>query len=128
MIILKEEFKAFVRTKPELVSYVSSGEMTWQKFYEIWSLYGNDDKVWEKYKEKEDSRSSNTSSNNESFSFSSLVDSIKKIDMNSVQKGINSMQKAIELLQGFTSGGAASSASKAASGYQPRQLFKKFED
>lgn len=128
MIILKEEFKAFVRTKPELVSYVSSGEMTWQKFYEIWSLYGNDDKVWEKYKAKEDSRSSNTSSNNESFSFSSLVDSIKKVDMNSVQKGINSMQKAIELLQGFTSGGAASNASKAASGYQPRQLFKKFED
>ena len=49
MIILKEEFKVFVRTKPELVSYVSSGEMTWQKFYEIWNLYGNDEKVWEKY-------------------------------------------------------------------------------
>ena len=122
MIILKEEFKVFVRTKPELVSYVSSGEMTWQKFYEIWNLYGNDEKVWEKYKEKNINESKKTS---DSFSFSSLMDSVKKIDMNSVQKGINSMQKAIELLQGLTIGKASSNA---ASTYQPRQVFKKFED
>jgi hypothetical protein len=122
VIILKEEFKVFVRTKPELVSYVSSGEMTWQKFYEIWNLYGNDEKVWEKYKEKNINESKKTS---DSFSFSSLMDSVKKIDMNSVQKGINSMQKAIELLQGLTIGKAPSNA---ASTYQPRQVFKKFED
>ena len=61
----------------------------------------------------------------DSFSFSSLMDSVKKIDMNSVQKGINSMQKAIELLQGLTIGKAPSNA---ASTYQPRQVFKKFED
>lgn len=119
---MKEEFKAFVRTKPELVSYVSSGEMTWQKFYEIWNLYGNDEKVWEKYKEKNASESKKTS---DSFSFSSLIDSVKKVDMNSVQKGINSMQKAIELLQGLTAGKASGSA---ANTYQPRQVFKKFED
>lgn len=122
---MKEEFKAFVRTKPELVSYVSSGEMTWQKFYEIWNLYGTDDKVWEKYKPIE---STTKTSNTEGFSFSSIVDMVKKVDMDSVQKGINSMQKAIELLQGFTTGSSTSSATKAASGYQPRQLFKKFED
>lgn len=119
---MKEEFKAFVRTKPELVSYVSSGEMTWQKFYEIWNLYGNDEKVWEKYKEKNVSESKK---NSDSFSFSSLIDSVKKIDMNSVQKGINSMQKAIELLQGLTVGKASSNV---ANTYQPRQVFKKFED
>lgn len=123
---MKEEFKAFVRTKPELISYVSKGEMSWQKFYEIWTLYGNDDKVWEKYKKEQEVTSEKK--NNESFSFSSLIDSIKKVDMDSVQKGIGSMQKAIELLQGFTAGGAASSATNAASSYQPRQLFKKFED
>lgn len=122
MIIIKEEFKAFVRTKPELVSYVSSGKMTWQKFYEIWNLYGNDEKVWEKYKVKDTNESKN---NDNSFNFSSLIDSIKKVDMNSVQKGINSMQKAIELLQGLTAGKASGSA---ANTYQPREVFKKFED
>ena len=123
MIILKEEFKAFVRTKPELISYVSSGEMTWQKFYEIWSLYGNDDKIWNKYKVKEEVKEK---SNIEGFSISSLIDSIKKVDMNQVQKGVSSMQKAIELLQGLSTSKTASQSNT--SSYQPRQLFKKFED
>lgn len=123
---MKEEFKAFVRTKPELVSYVSNGEMTWQKFYEIWNLYGNDDKVWEKYKDT--GSTVKGTSKEEGFSFSSLVDMVKKVDMDSVQKGVNGMQKVVELLQGLVTGGAASNASKAASGYEPRQLFKKFED
>ena len=123
MIILKEEFKAFVRTKPELISYVSNGEMTWQKFYEIWSLYGNDDKIWNKYKEKEEVKEK---SNNEGFSISSLIDSIKKVDMNQVQKGVSSMQKAIELLQGLSTSKTTSQSNT--SSYQPRQLFKKFED
>lgn len=123
MIILKEEFKAFVRTKPELISYVSSGEMTWQKFYEIWSLYGNDDKIWNKYKVKEEVKNQG---NNEGFSISSLIDSIKKVDMNQVQKGVSSMQKAIELLQGLSTSKTTSQSNT--SSYQPRQLFKKFED
>ena len=123
MIILKEEFKAFVRKKPELITHVTNGEMTWQKFYELWSLYGEDEKVWDKYKEKTDERTATGSE--ETFSFSSLVDSIKKVDMNSVQKGINSMQKAIELLQGLTTKNAVESTTE---GYKPRQLFKKFED
>lgn len=123
MIILKEEFKAFVRTKPELISYVSSGEMTWQKFYEIWSLYGNDDKIWNKYKLKEEVKNQG---NNEGFSISSLIDSIKKVDMNQVQKGVSSMQKAIELLQGLSTSKTTSQSNT--SSYQPRQLFKKFED
>ena len=123
MIILKEEFKVFVRTKPELISYVSSGEMTWQKFYEIWSLYGNDDKIWNKYKVKEEVKNQG---NNEGFSISSLIDSIKKVDMNQVQKGVSSMQKAIELLQGLSTSKTTSQSNT--SSYQPRQLFKKFED
>ena len=31
----KEEFKVFARSHPERVSFIKSGEMTWQKFYEI---------------------------------------------------------------------------------------------
>ena len=123
MIILKEEFKAFVRTKPELISYVSSGEMTWQKFYEIWSLYGNDDKIWNKYKVKEEVKNQG---NNEGFSISSLIDSIKKVDMNQVQKGVKNIKKAIELLQGLSTSKTTSQSNT--SSYQPRQLFKKFED
>ena len=44
-----EAFKKFVRTKPELIKYVQSGQMTWQKFYELYDLYGEDEKIWNKY-------------------------------------------------------------------------------
>lgn len=45
----QEEFKNFVRTKPELIKYVQNGKMTWQKFYELYDLYGTDESVWNKY-------------------------------------------------------------------------------
>lgn len=122
MIILKEEFKAFVRKRPELIKYVNSGEMTWQKFYEQWSLYGEDEKVWESYKKEEKKEDTKT----DSFNIGSITDMIKKVDMNSVQKGVNSLQKVIELLQGFTAKDAGSVAT--VKNYEPRQLFKKFED
>ena len=32
----KEQFKNFARIHPELVEYIKNGEMTWQKFYEIY--------------------------------------------------------------------------------------------
>lgn len=126
MIIIKEEFKAFVRTKPELISYVTKGDMTWQRFYEIWSLYGDDEKIWSKYKNANDTVNNNTDTNNQNFSFSSLIDWVKKVDMNQVQKGVNSMQKVVGLLQGLTGSKASSNASS--SSYEPRQVFKKFED
>lgn len=115
---MKEEFKAFVRTKPELISYVTKGDMTWQKFYELWSLYGADNSIWDKYKVVEEATKAS-----DTFNFSSLIDSLKNVDMNSVQKGINSMQKAVELLQGLSAKDNNMGAS-----YKPRQLFKKFED
>lgn len=121
---MKEEFKAFVRKRPELIKYVNSGEMTWQKFYEQWSLYGEDEKVWESYKRVEKSEDAKTKDS--SFNLGSITDMIKKVDMDSVQKGVNSLQKIVELLQGFTAKDAVSSVGT--KNYEPRQLFKKFED
>lgn len=95
--------------------------MTWQKFYEQWNMYGEDNSVWDKYK----MASTTTATKDESFSFSSLVDMAKKVDMDSVKKGVNSLQKVVELLQGFTAGKVGTTPT---TGYEPRQLFKKFED
>lgn len=122
---MKEEFKAFVRKRPELASYVNSGEMTWQKFFEQWSLYGEDEKVWEKYKSSFNSKKDSQNNTSDSSSFNSFINMLKNLDADSVQKGINSMQKVVELLQGFTT---KSSSDVGQTGYSPRQLFKKFED
>lgn len=109
---MKEEFKEFVKTKPELIDYVNSGEMTWQRFYEMWNLYGKDDAIWSKYKKKE-----------ESFNFSSILNSLKNIKADDVKKGVNNIQKVVELIQGLIIKDTPKT-----NAYEPRQLFKKFED
>lgn len=114
---MKEEFKLFVRKKPELASYVNNGSMTWQKFYEQWSLYGEDSEIWDKYKSK-------ASNEEESFSISNIAQSLKNIDMDQVQKGVQSLSKMIELVQGVFVG----ENSSVTNDYKPRKLFKKFED
>ena len=122
---MKEKFKEFVRTKPELIKYVSSGKETWQSLFEIWSLYGSDDKVWNNYSSLDVKEEKKEVKKEETFSFQTLMDSVKKLDMDSVKKGIGNVQKAIELLQGLTTKGSTTAQ---ASTYTPRQLFKKFED
>ena len=84
----KEDFKIFIKGKPELVDYIKSGEMSWQKFYEIYDLYGTDDRAWEKYTSK------NTSNN-----ISGIKDLIKGVNMDSIQEHIGTAQKALGFVQ-----------------------------
>lgn len=121
---MKEEFKTFVKKRPELVDYVNTGDMTWQKFYEQWYLYGEDDAIWNKYKKKEETVNTNENTKDSSFSVSSILNTLKNVDMNEVKKGVNNLQKVVELLQGFVTKDSVSNASS----YEPRRLFRKFED
>ena len=42
----KEKFKDFVKNNPILLKYVKENKMTWQQFYEIYDLYGEDKEAW----------------------------------------------------------------------------------
>ncbi len=88
----KEEFKEFVKMHPELVTYVKDKKNTWQDFYEIYDMYGDDDNVWNKY--KEDDRS---------MPLAELSNIVKNINMDNIQKYINNAQKAISVIQELTS-------------------------
>ena len=44
-----DEFKMYVKKNPKLINYVKDGSMTWQGFYEIYDLYGEDNNAWSKY-------------------------------------------------------------------------------
>lgn len=118
---MKEEFKLFVKKRPELIKYVNSGKMTWQKFYEQWSLYGEDENIWKEYKTLD-----NINKESDSFNISTITNMLKKIDMNQVKKGVNSLQKVVELLQSIVLKDSKSPSKDDL--YEPRQLFKKFED
>lgn len=46
-----QKFKQFVRHHPKMIQIVRNGEKTWQQFYEEWYLLGEQDAVWNTYKE-----------------------------------------------------------------------------
>ena len=48
----KEAFKEFVRKHPSLTRYIKNNNKTWQNLYEIYDIYGDDDKAWEPYFEE----------------------------------------------------------------------------
>ena len=111
----KEEFKAFAKTHPELITSIRSGDTSWQDLYEIYDIYGEDDRAWHNYLKK----STPATINN-------FTDVMKKIDMDSVQKHINTAQKALGLVQELTGKTAPSVAPKGP--VSPRPINKFFED
>ncbi len=104
----KEMFKEFVKKNPNLAKYVNNGEMTWQKFYEMYDLYGEDSQVWNKY--------------NSSTSFD-LVNWIKNIDMDTVQENINSIKRVLGVIQELNVKEEVKDST-----YKPRPLYQHFED
>ncbi len=118
----QEEFKNFVRTKPELIKFVQNGEMTWQKFYELYDLYGNDEKVWNKYILDERSPVED--------SISKITNMVKNVNVDSIKSHINTAQKAIDFVTDLTKkNGVSNPVENLAKGpVSPRPLNKFFED
>lgn len=122
----KEEFKEFSKLHPELIKYIENNTMTWQKFYEIYDLYGENNDIWNKYinNNQSDTRNNNTSTNN-STSWSDIVNMAKNIDVDKVQNGITSLQKALGLVSDLF---IKDNNPGPNSNYTPRPLYRSFED
>lgn len=88
----KEKFKEFARNNPSLAEYVSNNSTTWQQLYELYEIYGENNSIWKKYI-KTPSITESTSS------IKGLIDTLKNLDMESVQQGITNIEKTINLLQ-----------------------------
>ena len=93
----KSEFKNFLNKHPEILRFIKNKEMTFQDFYEIYDIYGEENDVWNKYF-KEDSDTSSTRDK-----ISELTSIFKNINMDNIEHHVNNAQKAIsgELLACF---------------------------
>jgi len=111
---MKEDFKNFVNNHKELIKYVNTDKMTWQKFYDMYNLYGENNDIWDEYLKKEDNKST--------ISLEGIINSIKKLDPNEVQKNINSLNKILSLISTLVS------KEEPKEEYEPMPLYKKFED
>lgn len=118
----KETFKAFARSHPELATSVLKNNVTWQKLYELYEIYGENSQVWDGYFSASSTISDKTTAF--SSSFKDLFNTVRNIDLDSVQKGVTNLQKTIGLLQDIGFSGAASKTPT----YEPRPIHKYFED
>ena len=110
-------FKQFARNHPELATSVMDNKTSWQKLYELFEMYGENSSVWDKYFVRKKTTNEVTSS------FSDLFNMIKNVDLESVQKGVNNLQKTIGLLQDIGIGTSTKEPN-----YEPRPMYKYFDD
>ena len=72
---------------------VRNNNTTWQSLYELYDIYGENENIWNKYL---------TSSHKDTFSIKGLLNTIKSIDIASLEENINSIQKAVSLVEELT--------------------------
>lgn len=116
----KEDFKIFVREHPSLLKYVNNGEMTWQKFYDMYRLYGSESSVWDEYFQDR-TLPSFSSVVKEDTTIKDFIAMIKTIDFEKVRKGIDGVQKAISLIQDIGSNPKENQ-------YEPRPIYRHLDD
>lgn len=118
----KVEFKNFVKQNPRLIKFVKNGEMTWQKFYEIYDMYGTESSVWDSYLKDVAVGAAATAAS--SLSFNDVINWVKGIDLDSVQSGINNIQRVVGMVQDFSKKDTKFTKEE----YKPRPVYKHFED
>lgn len=119
-----DEFKTFVKDNPRLIKYVKNNDMTWQKFYEIYDLYGDSKEAWKDFLDVDTAATVATAAAaSTSTATSDFMSWIKGIDLDSIREGVNSLQRVIGVMQDFNSSKQTNSEE-----YKPRPLYKHFED
>lgn len=106
----KDNFKNFVRQNPTLIKHVNNNKITWQKLYEMYELYGENNRIWEDYIYP-------PKLNN---SLNEILNTIKNIDLERLQSGIENIQSTIALIQNFNPNNN--------SNYEPNYKYHHMED
>ena len=113
----KIKFKEFVKNNPKLLKYVRNNEMSWQKFYEMYDLYGEDNEIWKDYIEDKVVDDNNKSNGD-------FLNYFKNINLDNIQESINSIQRVLGVLGEM----ASSNKTDTVSTYEPKPIYKHFDD
>lgn len=89
----KESFKAFIKKRPELAQAVFNNRTTFQKLYEVYDMYGEDSNVFDEVLTQKNEVKETSSS-----SFKEITNLFRNIDLDTVQRSVNGLQKAVNLI------------------------------
>ncbi len=122
----KDSFRAFVRSNPNFIYSVKNKKVTWQELYELYDLYGDDKSVFSKYLEENSSSNRSSGGGSSKSAFNDISNMIKELDVDKVQNGVTSLQKALSLFSELFA--SKEGGSNAGNSYEPRAVYKRFED
>lgn len=92
-----DEFRDFVSRYPLVREDVVSGKKTWQNIYEDWVILGENNSIWDKYKESKKETIDLLSSEN----LRNIMNYVKKINPDSISKTLNTVQKILQITEGI---------------------------
>lgn len=106
-----DEFREFIGRYPKIRDDVRSGKRTWQNIYEEWVLYGEKDNQWSKYLDTEATTNQPSGSNPSQVkqqgtqsigdSVKNIVSYVQKINPDSLNRTLNTVQKVVQIAQSF---------------------------
>jgi len=117
-----EAFREFVSRHPSLRKEVLSGKKTWQNIYEDWVILGEENEIWNPYRNGNNASSKNTNNTNnidpdkttlndlKNMKLEDLLSGdnlkniwgyIKKINPDNLSKTLNTVQKVLQITQSF---------------------------
>ncbi len=111
-----DSFKKFVRSKPALASYVNKGNVTWQQFYDMYELYGENSSVWNEYL-----------TGSTTITLKDVFERFQNIDVTEVQNSITSLQKAVGYIEELVRSKEKDIPVRKGN-YESRPLFRFFDD
>ncbi len=112
-----EDFREFVNRYPKLREDVRERKRTWQDIYEEWVLYGEGDN-FSQYREKSNNIENKASNLNVNMdSVKNMLNYIKKINPDDLNKTLNTVQKVIQIAQTVGGGKVGSVSPIAGSAY-----------
>ena len=89
-----DNFKIFIKSHPEFIDYVKENNISWQRLYELYDIYGEDINIWNKY--------INSNTIKDTINIRGLLNTIKNINLDSLEENISSIQKAVNLVEELT--------------------------
>lgn len=116
-------FKDFVKKNPMLLKYIKNNEMTWQKFYEIYDMYGEEESAWKDYLSVKETAAVAATSG---FALGDLLSWLKNINLDSLQEGMQSLQRVVGVMGDVSN--KKNNNNNVDPEYKPRPLYKHFDD
>jgi len=117
----KEAFKDFVKKNPSLVKHVNDNSMSWQKFYEMYDMYGEDANIWKDYLTVSTAIVPEVVAANRGVG--DFVNYFKNVNMDSVQESINGLQRVLGVI-----GDLATKSDNSVSSIIEKPIYKHMDD